>query len=290
MAQNIGLPPQKEQRGGRGWLHVLWVGLVLFIIATLVMFLTGNLNLYPTVILIGNFLVPVVFVAFLYDHQHLSSLTLDTIGQSFILGGILGVLGASVLEALLIPAPVKPGQGLTLGSAMLVGLIEEGSKIAAVMFLARRMRHTAMMDGLLLGVAVGMGFAALESTGYAFTALLLSNGHVGASIVTTVLRGLFAPFGHGVWTGILAAVLFRESGPRHFRITGLVILTYLFVSVLHGLWDGLPLYVSLFIIVPPGIPISVVTLVLSVIGIVLLAVFYRRALHQRVYQLPPTNI
>ena len=291
MAQNVWTPPpQSVRRGGRGWLHVLWVGLVLFIIATIVMFFTGNPNLYPTVILIGNFLVPVVFVAFLYDHQHLSTLSLETIGQSFILGGILGVLGASVLESLLLPTPTNPTHGLSLASAMLVGLIEEGSKIVAVMFLARKMRHTSQMDGLLLGAAVGMGFAALESTGYAFTALLLSHGYVPASIVATVLRGLFAPFGHGVWTGILGAVLFRESGPRHFRITGLVILTYLFVSVLHSLWDGLPLVVSLFIILPPGIPISVATIVLGVIGVTVLTVMYRRALHQRMYQFPPTNI
>jgi protease PrsW len=42
------------------------------IVTTIVMLLTGNPNLYPTVILIGNFLVPVVFVAFLYNHQHFS--------------------------------------------------------------------------------------------------------------------------------------------------------------------------------------------------------------------------
>ncbi len=284
------LPPQSVPRGGRGWLHVLWIGIVLFIAATIILFLTGNPNLYPTVILIGNFLVPVVFVAFLYDHQHLSSFTPETIGRCFILGGILGVLGASVLEALLIPAPSKAGQGLSLSSAMLVGLIEEGCKIAALMFLARHMPHKRQIDGLLMGAAVGMGFAALESTGYAFTALLLSQGHVAASIVTTVIRGLFAPFGHGVWTGILGTVLFRESGPRHFRITGLVILTYLFVSILHGLWDGLPLVVSLYFVIPPGIPISVVTLVLSVIGIAVLAVLYRRAMHQRMYPSPPANI
>jgi RsiW-degrading membrane proteinase PrsW (M82 family) len=240
--------------------------------------------------MIGNFLVPVVFVAFLYDHQHLSRLSLETIGQSFVVGGILGVLGASVLESLLIPTPTNPNQGLSLSAAMLVGLIEEGCKIAAVVFLTRRMRHIMQMDGLLLGAAVGMGFAALESTGYAFTALLTSQGHIGASIVSTVLRGLFAPFGHGTWTGILGAVLFRESGPRHYRITGLVIVTYLFVSVLHGLWDGLPLVLTLFIILPPGIPISVVTLVLSVIGVAVLAALYRRALQQRLYQFPPTNI
>src|SRR2546429_5501940 len=280
------LPPQSATRGGRSWLHVLWVGIVLFILATLVLFLTGNLNLYPTVILIGNFLVPVVFVAFLYDHQHLSSFTPETIGRCFILGGILGVLGASVLETLLIPAPSKAGQGLSLSSAMLVGLIEEGCKIAALMFLARHMPHKRQIDGLLMGAAVGMGFAALESTGYAFTAFLLSQGHVGVSIAETVIRGLIAPFGHGIWTAILATVLFRESRPHHFRITGPVILAYLFVSVLHGLWDGLPS--TIYLIVPPGFHIPLVTLVLSVIGITVFAFMFRRATVQAIP--PPTPV
>lgn len=293
MAQNVWMQPsppqdippeQRVRRGGQSWFHVLWVGILLFILATVIMFFTGNLNLYPTVILIGNFLIPVVFVAFLYDHQHLSLLSTETIGRSFGVGGILGVLGASVLESLLITAPTSPNQGLSLGSALLVGLIEEGCKIAAVMFLARKMRHTTQMDGLLLGAAVGMGFAALESTGYAFTAFITSNGHLTASIVSTVLRGVFAPFGHGVWTGILGAVLFRESGSRHFRIDIPVILTYLLVSVLHGFWDGLPATVALYVIVPPGFPVSVVTIVLAIVGIVILTLFYRRALHQRIQQ------
>ena len=71
-------PAQNPPRGGRGWLQVLLTGIVLFVAATLIMFLTGNPNLYPTVILVGNFLVPVAFVAFLYDHQHLSALTPET--------------------------------------------------------------------------------------------------------------------------------------------------------------------------------------------------------------------
>src|SRR5436305_3518066 len=144
-------------RRGRGWLRAQLIGLGLFIATTIVLVLTGNPNLYPTVILIGNFLVPVVFVAFLYDHQHISSLSLDTVAISFCIGGILGVLGASILESLLIPTPSNPTQGLSLGGAFAVGLIEEGCKIAAVAFLARGMRHTSQMDGLLLGGAVAMG-------------------------------------------------------------------------------------------------------------------------------------
>ena len=284
MSQNASMPPTSyPPRRGWGWLRALLIGLALFVATTVVLFLTGNPNLYPTVILIGNFLVPVVFVAFLYDHQHISSLSLDTVATSFCIGGILGVLGASILESLLIPVPTNPTRGLSLGGALAVGLIEEGCKIAAVALLARRMRHTSQMDGLLLGGAVGMGFAALESTGYAFTALLLSHGFIPASIVATVIRGLFAPFGHGVWTGILGAVLFRESTPNRFRITPLVILTYLFVSLLHGLWDGLPY--TVYIVVPPGIPISVTSLLLGIIGIVILFVLYRRAMTRQMQQI-----
>lgn len=268
-------PAQTRPRAGWGWLRVFFIGLLLFIVTTIVLYITGNPNLYPTVILIGNFLVPITFVAFLYDHQHISSLTPYSIMTCFVVGGVLGVLGASMLEAFLLTPSTSPYQGISLSDALLVGLIEEGCKIVAVMIVARRMNHTSEMDGLLLGGAVGMGFAALESTGYAFTALLMSHGVITASIVATVVRGLLAPFAHGTWTAILGAVLFRVSEPRHFRITLPVIIVYLFVSVLHGFWDGLP--ATVYFVIPPGIPISLVTIVLSAIGIITLVALYRNA-------------
>src|SRR5436305_2996906 len=136
MAQNMWTAPTSHPpRRGRRWLRALLIGLGLFVVATIILVWTGNPNLFPTVILIGNFLVPVVFVAFLYDHQHISALSLDTVAASFCIGGILGVLGAAVIESLVLPAPSNPTQGLSLGGAFAVGLIEEGCKIAAVVFL-----------------------------------------------------------------------------------------------------------------------------------------------------------
>lgn len=261
------------------WLRVLATGFALFVVATIILFVTGNPNLYPTVILIGNFLIPVVFVSFLYDNQRLSTLPVPTVVQGFVLGGVLGVLGASVAEPLLIPMPTDPSQGLSITSALLVGVIEEGCKILVVILLARRMQHTSEMNGLLMGAAVGMGFAALESTGYAFTTFLLSNGEVGASISETIVRGLLAPFNHGVWTGILGAVLFRDSGPKHFRLTVPVMLTFLFVALLHGLWDGLPR--QFFLQLPLGFSISLETLLLSIVGIVVLVGLYRQSLRRQ---------
>jgi RsiW-degrading membrane proteinase PrsW (M82 family) len=271
-------PPIKHS-----WVRVLLIGLLLFIVTTIVMLFTGNPNLYPTVILVGNFLVPITFVAFLYSHRHYSGLTFETIAISFCIGGVLGIIGASILESLLLPVPSDPNQGLSLSSALLVGLIEEGCKIVAVVIMARHTEHTSGMDGLLLGGAVGMGFAALESTGYAFTVFLTSHGQVTVSIIETIIRGLFAPFGHGLWTGILGAALFRASRPYHFRITGWVIVVYLFVSVLHGFWDGLPH--TMYFVIPPGIPISVTTFIISVVGVITLFIAYRRSLAQQTQML-----
>jgi len=106
--------------------------------------------------------------------------------------------------------------------------------------------------------------------------------------VETVIRGLLAPFGHGVWTGVLGAILFRDSSKsNHFRITLPVILTYIGVSVIHGLWDGLPQ--TVFFVIPPGIPISVTILILSVIGISLLAFVFKRAEARQLQEMYRTN-
>ena len=280
MYQNPQLSPaQPAPSIKHRWVRVLLIGLLLFIVTTIVMVFTGNPNLYPTVILIGNFLVPITFVAFLYDHRHYSKLTPEAVAVSFGIGGVLGILGASILESLLLPVPSNPNQGLSLSSALLVGLIEEGCKIVAVIIMARHTEHTSEMDGLLLGGAVGMGFAALESTGYAFTVFVTSQGHVTVSIIETIIRGLFAPFGHGLWTGVLGAALYRASRPHRFRFTIRVILVYLFVSLLHGLWDGLPH--SMYFVIPPGIPISVTTFIISIVGVITLIIVYRRSLAQQ---------
>jgi RsiW-degrading membrane proteinase PrsW (M82 family) len=93
---------------------------------------------------------------------------------------------------------------------------------------------------MILGAAVGFGFAAFESAGYAFTALFSVDGLSLVQLVQTeLLRGLLAPVGHGLWTAVLGGVLFAASRPGHFRITAKVVLAYLGVSILHGLWDSM---------------------------------------------------
>jgi protease PrsW len=82
-----------------------------------------------------------------------------------------------------------------------------------------------LRDGAIFGAAVGFGFAAYESSGYAFNAALTERGlDLRGLIETEILRGLLAPLGHGLWTSILAAVLFRAAARGcRLRLSGAVV-------------------------------------------------------------------
>jgi len=122
-----------------------------FYLATLVaLVLTRNPVLFPTVVLVGSFMIPVAYVAFFHDLRHQSQLTIPIIARSFIYGGLFGVLAASLLEPLFI-------RRLDFATAFVVGLIEEFVKILGILFIARQMRHDAEMDGLPGEVAALLG-------------------------------------------------------------------------------------------------------------------------------------
>nr|BFE70009.1 hypothetical protein GCM10020092_033100 [Actinoplanes digitatis] len=53
----------------RMWLRIFLVGMALWTATVVVIFLTGNLNLIPTLVLLGSFLVPVTFVAWAFERR-----------------------------------------------------------------------------------------------------------------------------------------------------------------------------------------------------------------------------
>jgi protease PrsW len=216
----------------RQWLRVFVVGLLLWVASVVVTFWTGNTNLVPTIILLGSFLVPVAFATYAFGRAD-QVVTAQRIFTAFVYGGVLGVLGASVLEAAFL---TQPSVATYLG----VGLIEEAVKLAALWLLALRLPRYTMRDGMVLGAAVGLGFAAFESAGYAFNALFTTGGLSLQNLVETeVLRGLLTPLGHGLWTAILGGVLFRTAAEGgRLRLSGALVGWYLVVAGLHALWDA----------------------------------------------------
>jgi RsiW-degrading membrane proteinase PrsW (M82 family) len=224
--------------GGTGarrwrWLAVLAGGTALWIASVLVVISTGNPALVPTVVLLGSFLVPASAVVWNFDHQADSALSAQRVVYAFIGGGTLGVLLASLLESWLLQDAVLP--------YLAVGLIEEAVKLIALALFSIGLPRYTTRDGVVLGAAIGFGFAALESSGYAFVALLGPSGGTLSSVVgTQILRNVLAPVGHGLWTAILGGLLFHAAARRgrpwpSWGLAG----GYLLVSLLHAAWDGM---------------------------------------------------
>ncbi len=227
----IGALPHRP-RTAIAWWPIFRSALGLYGVGVLLLLATENASLFPTVAILGNFLVPATYVAYFYEHRHLRHVSVPTTAMTFIYGGALGVFAAAILEPLFIDQ-------LGFQTAFVVGLIEEFAKVLGVWTIARRRRHDSELDGLLLGFAAGTGFAAFESTSYAVAAFVHSGGTLSGRVLRLLFRGLIAPIGHATWTGLLAGVCFRETREGRFRLTRPVVGAYLAVAVLHGFWDGL---------------------------------------------------
>ena len=234
------------------WWAVFLIGLALWGAAVGSVFVTGDLIVLPTVFMLGSFLVPVTAVVWYLDHAPDAALSPQRMVSAFLIAGVLGLLAAAFLEYWLVYGPGLRGN-------LKVGLIEEFVKGVAIVLLALGLRSYTTRAGMVLGAAVGFGFAALESSGYALAALIVVQGqHLTLSfsdvIVTELARGVLAPFGHGLWSAILGGVIFHAARKGRLRPTPSVLIAYLGVSLLHGGFD-------IFGTIPAYIVISIIGLV-----------------------------
>jgi protease PrsW len=214
------------------WLPVLLVGIGLFIAVQRALVISGNPTLVPSLLVLGSLLVPVSFVVYIDGRNPTHDLPLSVLLSCALLGGVLGAAVASVLEFDTIR---RLGELPTA----LIGLIEEAAKLLVPVGILIFTRYRANpADGLLIGVAVGMGFAALETLGYGFVTLLATGGDLTDVEGLLLLRGALSPAGHAAWTGLAAAALWWAHAQRwRPRALAGVVGVFLFVVVLHALWD-----------------------------------------------------
>jgi protease PrsW len=216
------------------WLGVLVIGLILYFVVLRTLVRTQNPNFVPALILLGATVVPLAFLTFAQARTGRWEVPASALVVSAFFGGVIGTVVAGTLE-------YNALRALGALPMLFVAVIEEAAKLIVPVILlftvlARHQRRLPS-DGLVIGVAAGMGFAALETMGYAFTALLSSQGNIGAVEQTLFIRGLTAPAGHTAWTGLTAgalwALLAAPGGKRLLEFLG----TFIGAVILHTLWD-----------------------------------------------------
>lgn len=218
------------------WFQVFLIGAILFFGTEQALRFTNNINFVPTVILIGAFLVPVTFVAYFYGQErtmdkkiHLE-FPLPLIANSFLIGGVIGSVVAGFLEY----STLRTSNVLNLFG---VAFIEEAAKLILPVVFFIQARYRSEADGLLFGITCGMGFAALETMGYALIALLQTQGNLGALEQVLLVRGLLSPVGHAAWTGLICAVLWKQREKTGKGFQPIVIGAFILAVALHALWD-----------------------------------------------------
>ncbi|MFZ3416735.1 PrsW family intramembrane metalloprotease [Arthrobacter sp. 3Tela_A] len=125
------------------------------------------------------------------------------------------LLGGTVNEVLVMLLPMTPADVIT--TVIQAPLVEEAAKGLGVLLLVfvRRSHFDGPLDGIVYAGVVGAGFAFTENILY-FSAALFEAGGVGLQLgFVFVLRGLFSPFAHVLFTaaiGLALGIAVRRPG------------------------------------------------------------------------------
>jgi protease PrsW len=195
---------------------------------------SGNRNLIPGLILAGAFAVPMATLVLFFEFNVPRNVSLYQVLRLLLIGGVLALLLSLFMYHIGEDFPIQ-----WLGASV-AGLTEEPAKLMALAIVVNHPRYRYTLNGLLLGAAVGTGFAAFESAGYAFRAGLDGGSDAMREVITS--RGLLAPFAHIIWTAMAAGALWRVKrdapfawhmvqDPRFRRV-------FVVAVILHMLWDA----------------------------------------------------
>lgn len=217
------------------WSRVL-LGLgIAFLMLMLCCEIFGNINALPGTIILGSFMVPVAVMVFFFELNTPKNVSFYNVLKIFLVGGC-----ASLLFTLFLFSVVEVEEMDYIG-AILVGIVEEVGKAGIVAYFIFRETKDAKynVNGLLIGAAVGAGFAAFESAGYALNYFL--EGGYDLMMDVIFLRAFLAPGGHVVWAAMsgYAMMLVKGDGPMSMQVFGKANFWKIFwiPVVLHAIWD-----------------------------------------------------
>jgi hypothetical protein len=176
-------------------------------------------GLITAAILVSAFLVPVLYLVYLYEAQvyrdEPATVLGFTIGGGIVVGIVVTVFERFVYHPFQDAGNPLSNAGVSIGSLLLLSLVlpvvQEALKPLPAVFLPNRLDFPETVDGLVFGIASGLGFS-LAETLIVFSGTLTSlPAHVDPANWIFVLLSLavFQPLLQGSATGMIVATIWR---------------------------------------------------------------------------------
>ena len=199
----------------------------------------NNTNAIPGLIFIGALTVPLSGLFFFYESNAFKNISIFEVIIMFFIGGVFSLLSTMVLYRFVVFSDQFERFGsLTFFDAFLVGLVEETGKALIIVYFVNKLKTNKILNGLLIGAAIGAGFAVFESAGYILNFALGENVPL-LDIVFT--RAWTAIGGHLVWSAIVGAAIVIAKEQHGFEFKDIFdkrfLIFFLSAVVLHGIWD-----------------------------------------------------
>ncbi|MFI3244394.1 MAG: PrsW family glutamic-type intramembrane protease [Akkermansia sp.] len=225
------------------WRSTLFiVGLIIFVLLFMISEFWArealhNVKLFLGAVVVGSIAVPLGLISFFAEMNLWRNISWLRICSLSALGGLL----ALILSLILFFFNIND-------SIFNAGFIEEPAKIIAVLLIAgHRGRNGYILNGMLLGAAVGAGFAIFESLGYAYESLFVQTGnntitidHQNALSVMAARSIFCLTAGHITWTSITCAALWasmRQQSLWKAFIHPIFLICLIASALIHGSWN-----------------------------------------------------
>ncbi|MCD8118343.1 MAG: PrsW family glutamic-type intramembrane protease [Lachnospiraceae bacterium] len=220
------------------FLRIFLVGLLIFLIGYIMGYYVGSVFFYPITFTVGAFLVPVTVMFFFWEMNIPRNMTFGSVIIILLLGGMLSLIITTILNNL---NTAETDFFLYIG----VGIIEELAKVLAACLFLKGKDKKYILTGMLVGSAVGAGFASMETATYS---IFLTGGW---SFENLMLRAVLAIGGHVTWAaftcgGLVWAKGGEELAPKHF-VSPKFLGCYAIAAGLHAAWDLSP-YMWLYVV------------------------------------------
>ena len=211
----------------RVWGFVLAIGILMY-------FLLGLLPAYGIWISMDTFLavaVPVSALVLFFECNVFQNISFYQVTKMALLGGVLSLIVTILFINFF------GNRGLDLMGALQTGFVEELSKVLVAAYFVYETRAKRVFNGLLIGAAVGTGFAAFENVEY-----MIDNqtGQI-ASMQEAITRTMFSISDHTEWCAIATAALVMVIAGKQLSSSDFFNLKFLrfllVVMVIHALWD-----------------------------------------------------